>query len=63
MLEALDILATLICRATFDVNLAMDEEKCVSNFIFLIRAALHIDHGPIHCVRGLKSSLVIGPQG
>jgi hypothetical protein len=25
-----------------------------------VRAALHLEAGPIHCVRGLKSSLVIG---
>jgi hypothetical protein len=28
----------------------------------LIRAALHLEDGPIRCVRGLKSSLVIGQK-
>jgi hypothetical protein len=28
----------------------------------IIRAALHLEVGPIHCVRGLKSSLVIGQK-
>jgi hypothetical protein len=27
-----------------------------------LRAALHLEAGPIHCVRGLKSSLVIGQK-
>ena len=27
-----------------------------------LRAALHLESGPIHCVRGLKSSLVIGQK-
>jgi hypothetical protein len=27
-----------------------------------VRAALHLEAGPIHCVRGLKSSLVIGQK-
>ena len=28
----------------------------------ILRAALHIEAGPIRCVRGLKSSLVIGQK-
>jgi hypothetical protein len=27
-----------------------------------VRAALHLEAGPIRCVRGLKSSLVIGQK-
>jgi hypothetical protein len=27
-----------------------------------VRAALHLETGPIRCVRGLKSSLVIGQK-
>jgi hypothetical protein len=27
-----------------------------------VRAALHLEAGPIHCVRGLKYSLVIGQK-
>jgi hypothetical protein len=27
-----------------------------------LRAALHLEAGPIHCVRGLKSSLMIGQK-
>jgi hypothetical protein len=30
------------------------------NDIGFLRAALHLEAGPIRCVRGLKSSLVIG---
>jgi hypothetical protein len=29
---------------------------------YCIRAALHLEAGPIRCVRGLKSSLVIGQK-
>ena len=29
----------------------------------IIKAALHLEAGPICCVRGLKSSLVIGQKG
>jgi hypothetical protein len=28
----------------------------------ILRAALHLEAGPIRCVRGLKSSLVIGQK-
>jgi hypothetical protein len=31
-------------------------------FSFILRAALHLEAGPIRCVRGLKSSLVIGQK-
>jgi hypothetical protein len=30
---------------------------------WLLSAALHLEVGPIHCVRGLKSSLVTGQKG
>jgi hypothetical protein len=34
----------------------------VTNLNRTLRAALHLEAGPIRCVRGLKSSLVIGQK-
>jgi hypothetical protein len=50
---------TLIIK---ELKISVELDRVVTTLNIIYRAALHLEAGPIRCVRGLKSSLVIGQK-